>query len=129
MADFRLGRLKFNWRGNWTAASTYVIDDIIKFGANTYVCTTNHTSSPLETDWSTIILASSKSKTAAFITTATVVLLRIITTRRSTQKCGDDGRFHPKGERHGCVVVYSTVFFLFFSLHNNTVSKRKLYCL
>ena len=51
MADFRLGRLKFNWRGDWTAASAYVIDDIVKFGANTYVCTTNHTSSPLETDW------------------------------------------------------------------------------
>ena len=51
MADFRLGRLKFNWRGDWTAASAYVIDDIIKFGANTYVCTTNHTSVALETDW------------------------------------------------------------------------------
>ena len=53
MADFRLGSLKFNWRGDWTAASGYVIDDIIKFGANTYVCTTNHTSSALETDWYT----------------------------------------------------------------------------
>jgi len=51
MADFRLGRLKFNWRGDWTGASAYVIDDIIKFGANTYVCTTNHTSSSLETEW------------------------------------------------------------------------------
>ena len=44
MADFRLGRLKFNWRGAWTGATDYVIDDIVKFGANTYVCTTNHTS-------------------------------------------------------------------------------------
>ena len=44
MADFRLGRLKFNWRGNWIASTAYVIDDIIKFGANTYVCTQNHTS-------------------------------------------------------------------------------------
>ena len=44
MAEFRLGRLKFNWRGNWTVTTTYVIDDIIKFGANTYVCKTNHTS-------------------------------------------------------------------------------------
>lgn len=44
MADFRLGRLKFNWRGDWTPSTAYVIDDIVKFGANTYVCTTNHTS-------------------------------------------------------------------------------------
>ena len=44
MAEFRLGGLKFNWRGNWTVSTAYVIDDIIKFGANTYVCKTNHTS-------------------------------------------------------------------------------------
>lgn len=51
MADFRLGRLKFNWRGSWVAATAYVIDDIVKFGANTYVCTTNHTSVADETSW------------------------------------------------------------------------------
>ena len=51
MADFRLGRLKFNWRGDWAAATAYVIDDIVKFGANTYVCTTNHTSVADETSW------------------------------------------------------------------------------
>ena len=44
MAEFRLGRLKFNWRGNWTASTAYVIDDIVKYGANTYVCKANHTS-------------------------------------------------------------------------------------
>jgi len=31
MADFRLGRLKFKWRGSWTASTAYVIDDIVKF--------------------------------------------------------------------------------------------------
>jgi hypothetical protein len=51
MADFRLGRLKFNWRGDWTPSTAYVIDDIAKFGANTYVCTTNHTSSASEQSW------------------------------------------------------------------------------
>jgi len=44
MAEFRLGRLKFNWRSDWTASTAYVIDDIVKYGANTYVCKTNHTS-------------------------------------------------------------------------------------
>jgi len=48
MADFRLGRLKFKWKGNWTASTAYVIDDIVKYGANTYVCTTNHTSAANE---------------------------------------------------------------------------------
>ena len=45
MADFRLGRLKFNWRSAWAASTAYVIDDIVRYGANTYVCSTNHTSS------------------------------------------------------------------------------------
>lgn len=51
MADFRLGRLKFNWRGNWTASTAYVIDDIVKFGANSYVCIKNHTSTSNEQQW------------------------------------------------------------------------------
>ena len=48
MAEFRLGRLKFNWRGNWAINTAYVIDDIVKYGANTYVCKTNHTSTTNE---------------------------------------------------------------------------------
>ena len=51
MADFRLGRLKFKWRGDWTASTAYVIDDIVKYGANAYVCTTNHTSANTETSF------------------------------------------------------------------------------
>ena len=51
MADFRLGRLKFNWRGDWQPSTAYVIDDIIKFGANTYVCTQNHTSTSSISNW------------------------------------------------------------------------------
>ena len=49
MADFRLGRLKFKWKGAWNASTAYVIDDIVKYGAYTYVCTTNHTSTAAET--------------------------------------------------------------------------------
>ena len=53
MADFRLGRLKFKWRGAWAASTAFVIDDIVKYGGNTYVCTTNHTSSAETTFYST----------------------------------------------------------------------------
>ena len=53
MADFRLGRLKFKWRGDWAGSTAYVIDDIVKYGGNTYVCTTNHTSSAETTFYST----------------------------------------------------------------------------
>ena len=51
MADFRLGRLKFKWRGDWSASTAYVIDDIVKYGANSYVCVVNHTSSASETSF------------------------------------------------------------------------------
>ena len=51
MADFRLGRLKFKWRGDWAASTAYVIDDIVKYGANSYVCVVNHTSTSSETSF------------------------------------------------------------------------------
>ena len=44
MADFKLGRLKFKWRGDWATSTAYVVDDIVKYGGNTYVVSTNHTS-------------------------------------------------------------------------------------
>ena len=44
MADFKLGRLKFKWRGDWATSTGYLIDDIAKYGGNTYVCIQNHTS-------------------------------------------------------------------------------------
>lgn len=51
MADFRLGRLKFNWRGPWQGNTAYVIDDIVAFGGKTYVCVVNHTSVSTEEAW------------------------------------------------------------------------------
>ena len=30
MADFKLGRIKFKWRGNWAASTSYLIDDVVK---------------------------------------------------------------------------------------------------
>jgi len=51
MADFRLGRLKFKWRGAWAASTAYVIDDIVKYGANSYVCVVNHTSAASQTSF------------------------------------------------------------------------------
>ena len=52
MAEFRLGRLKFNWRGDWTTSTAFVIDDIVRFGANSYVCIGNHTSASTQSGFS-----------------------------------------------------------------------------
>lgn len=45
MAEFKLGRLRFVWQGTWTTGHNYVKDDVVSYGANTYVCLTGHTSS------------------------------------------------------------------------------------
>ena len=44
MAEFKLGRIRFVWKGNWTAATIYYIDDVIRFGGRTYICAVGHTS-------------------------------------------------------------------------------------
>jgi len=51
MAEFRLGRLKFNWRGDWTVSTAYVIDDVVSIGGNVYVCVVNHTSAGTADGW------------------------------------------------------------------------------
>jgi len=53
MADFVLGRLKFKWRGDWGTSTAYLIDDIVKYGGNTYVAVTNHTSAAATADFYT----------------------------------------------------------------------------
>jgi len=52
MADFNLGRLKFNWKGAWTTTTSYVKDDVVRSGANTYVCLLAHTAGTFSTDLS-----------------------------------------------------------------------------
>lgn len=45
MADFKIGKIRFTWRGNWASVYDYVKDDIVRYGAKTYVCMVTHTSS------------------------------------------------------------------------------------
>ena len=45
MADFKIAKIRFTWRGNWASTYAYVKDDIITYGAKTYVCMVTHTSS------------------------------------------------------------------------------------
>jgi hypothetical protein len=58
MADFKLGRLKFKWRGDWATSTAYLIDDIVKYGGNTYVVTENHTSQSTIANFYTDLTAS-----------------------------------------------------------------------
>jgi hypothetical protein len=44
MAEFKLGRLKFWWKGEWQTGQAYVKDDVVRFGGKSYVCTGAHSS-------------------------------------------------------------------------------------
>lgn len=53
MAEFKLGRIKFVWKDTWTTSTTYYVDDVIRYGGNTYICVVGHNSSPdFDTDLS-----------------------------------------------------------------------------
>ena len=53
MADFVLGRIKFVWKGAWAASTSYIADDVVRYGGNAFIALANHTSSALfETDLS-----------------------------------------------------------------------------
>jgi hypothetical protein len=42
MAEFKLGRIRFIWKNNWAAATTYVKDDIVRYGGKTFLCVIGH---------------------------------------------------------------------------------------
>ena len=45
MAEFKLGRIRFVWKNTWVASgTTYIKDDVVRFGGKTYVCILGHTS-------------------------------------------------------------------------------------
>ena len=44
MAEFKLGRIRFVWKGPWSADAVYYQDDVVSFGGKTYICVIGHTS-------------------------------------------------------------------------------------
>ena len=44
MAEFKIRRLKYTWKGEWSSGNTYYADDVISFGGKVYVCLEEHNS-------------------------------------------------------------------------------------
>ena len=44
MAEFKLGRIRFVWKGSWNASTTYYRDDVIRYGGRLYICVIGHES-------------------------------------------------------------------------------------
>ena len=47
MAEFKLGRIRFVWKGQWTVGTPYLIDDVVSNGGKSYICVVNHTAASL----------------------------------------------------------------------------------
>jgi hypothetical protein len=51
MAEFKLGRIRFVWKNTWVASgTTYIKDDVVRFGGSSWVCVRGHTSSAFATN-------------------------------------------------------------------------------
>ena len=46
MAEFKLGRIRFVWKGDWVTGDTYYKDDVVAVGGKVYICVIGHTASP-----------------------------------------------------------------------------------
>jgi hypothetical protein len=44
ITTLNLGRIKFVWKGAWTTSTAYIINDVVRYGGNSYTCLTAHTS-------------------------------------------------------------------------------------
>lgn len=42
MADFKLRRIKYTWKGEWSSGDRYYVDDIVNYGGKAYVCIKGH---------------------------------------------------------------------------------------
>jgi hypothetical protein len=56
MAEFKLDRFKYDWKGNWQAGTAYKRDDVVRVNGKSYVCIITHTaSSAFRTDLTAIL--------------------------------------------------------------------------
>ena len=44
MAEFRLDRIRFNWKGNWAQGTRYIVDDVVLYAGKAFVVLTTHNS-------------------------------------------------------------------------------------
>jgi len=45
MAEFKLGRIRFVWKGEWSSGNEYYKDDVVSFNGKSFICVIGHNSS------------------------------------------------------------------------------------
>jgi hypothetical protein len=43
MAEFKINKFAYTWKGNWTSGTAYIKDDIVRYGGKSFVCIRQHT--------------------------------------------------------------------------------------
>ena len=43
MAEFKLGRIRFVWKGEWISGTSYLKDDVVRVNGRVYICVIGHT--------------------------------------------------------------------------------------
>lgn len=43
MAEFKISKFAYTWKGNWTEDTAYIRDDIVRYNGKSYVCIRQHT--------------------------------------------------------------------------------------
>jgi hypothetical protein len=38
MATVNIGKIKFNWKGTYSGATAYVVDDVVESSGSSYIC-------------------------------------------------------------------------------------------
>jgi len=50
MAEFKISRLRYTWKGTWVSGTRYIKDDVIRYGGASWVCIRQHTASAFASD-------------------------------------------------------------------------------
>jgi hypothetical protein len=50
MAEFKISRIRYTWRGTWTNGTAYNRDDVVQYGGSSWVCFRQHIASAFLTD-------------------------------------------------------------------------------
>lgn len=50
MAEFKISRIRYTWKGPWTTSTAYIIDDVVQYGGSVYIALRGHTSADFKAD-------------------------------------------------------------------------------
>ena len=51
MAEFKISTLRYTWKGDWTTATSYIKDDVVRYGGSSWICIRKHDSTAFNTDY------------------------------------------------------------------------------